>query len=90
MTQASITQAFVRPQRTSHYTFAHDGYRVTCLSGKQTGDHGVITIQDVNQQPQRATDLERTLVDVDSSAGLRGWATIGPVRVRAVASSDCP
>lgn len=57
--QSNIDKAFSRPMRASN-TFAKYGkFNIYLLSGKKTGNLGVISDKGVN-----VTDLERTLIDI--------------------------
>jgi hypothetical protein len=59
--QESIDRAFSRPQRRSNYVYKIDGFQIVLLSGKSTGNAGVI-----NEAKTRLpmTCLERTLIDI--------------------------
>ena len=61
MTQEGIDRAFSRSQRQSNYRFRVADHEIVLLSGKHTGNAGVVT------HPERGllvTGLERTLIDV--------------------------
>lgn len=64
LTQQRLDQAFARQQRASNYVFTHDGLSYVVLSGKHTGDFGVVELETTGAGAVRATDLERTLVDI--------------------------
>lgn len=59
--QELIDRAFARPQRRSNYVYKIDGFQIVLLSGKSTGNAGVI-----NEAKTRLpmTCLERTLIDI--------------------------
>ncbi len=59
--QESIDRAFSRPQRRSNYIFKIDGIQIVLISGKSTGNVGVITDKIVDLP---LTCLERTLIDI--------------------------
>lgn len=63
LSQDRITQAFSRHQRTSSYIYVFDSYRAVLLSGKQTGDLGVVQAKGPRGEDLRVTNLARTLVD---------------------------
>ncbi|MCJ7579834.1 MAG: hypothetical protein MUP98_04785 [Candidatus Aminicenantes bacterium] len=62
LTQRAIDQAFKASQRSSRYVFIYERNRFVILSGKNTGQYGVITLPPENQI--RTTSIERTLVDI--------------------------
>lgn len=64
LTQQRLDQAFARQQRASNYVFTHDGLSYVVLSGKHTGEFGVANLVTTSAGAVRATDLERTLVDI--------------------------
>ncbi len=64
LTQQRLDQAFAREQRASNYVFTHDGLSYVVLSGKHTGEFGVVEMITTGGGTVRATDLERTLVDI--------------------------
>ncbi len=64
LVQHTLTLAFSRPQRVSNYVFTHDGVAYVVLSGKYTGQFGVVDLPTTNGGSVRTTDLERTLVDI--------------------------
>jgi hypothetical protein len=59
LSQEGIDRAFTNAPRTSRYVFLFRGKRIVLLSGKNTGDYGV-----VDKAGRRITGLERTLVDM--------------------------
>ena len=61
LTQEAIDRAFSRPQRRSKYTFRLKDAQVVLLSGKATGNAGVMTDQ---ANGLTLTGLERTLIDI--------------------------
>lgn len=61
LTQDAIDRAFSRPQRKSKYVFRLQDAQVVLISGKATGNAGVITDQ---TNGLTLTCLERTLVDI--------------------------
>jgi predicted transcriptional regulator of viral defense system len=60
LTQEAIDRAFSRPQRSSNYVFRLKNAQAVLLSGKATGNAGVITDQ---ERGLAFTGLERTLID---------------------------
>lgn len=64
LTQRGIDQAFARRQRQSNMTYAYEDWSVTILNGKNTGALGVEDIIGPNGEKVRATNLERTLIDI--------------------------
>lgn len=64
LTQAGIDRAFANKQRRSNYIFLTDHLQIVLLSGKQTGQLGVVPLQGPGGEPLIATNLERTLVDI--------------------------
>lgn len=64
LTQQRLDQAFARQQRASNYVFTHDGLSYVVLSGKHTGEFGVVDMATTDRGTIRVTDLERTLVDI--------------------------
>jgi hypothetical protein len=64
--QANVDRAFAHPQRTSKYVFSLEGANTsfTILSGKNTGNYGVVEVQDPMGRSVSCTNLERTLVDI--------------------------
>ncbi|HTF87214.1 MAG TPA: type IV toxin-antitoxin system AbiEi family antitoxin [Planctomycetota bacterium] len=63
-TQETIDYAFKSEQRASKTIFAWNEYRYVFLSGKQTGNYGVMDAVGPAKESLKATDLERTLVDI--------------------------
>jgi predicted transcriptional regulator of viral defense system len=64
MTQEGIDRAFRNKQRVSTYECTFDEGRCLLLSGKNTGDYGVVELKGANDETLRVTGLERTLVDI--------------------------
>lgn len=61
ITQESIDRAFSRPQRRSKYSFRIDDTQIVLVSGKATGNAGVIKDEHTGL---RLTNKERTLIDI--------------------------
>lgn len=64
LTQQRLDQAFARQQRASNFVFTHEGLNYVVLSGKHTGQFGVVDLVTTDAGTVRTTDLERTLVDI--------------------------
>jgi hypothetical protein len=64
LSQDRITQAFSRHQRTSSYVYVFNSYRAVLLSGKQTGNLGVIQAKGPRGEDVTITNLARTLIDI--------------------------
>jgi hypothetical protein len=64
LTQRALDQAFSREQRQSNLTYEHDEWSVKIISGKNTHALGVEELVGPSQEPLRATNLERTLIDI--------------------------
>jgi predicted transcriptional regulator of viral defense system len=64
LTQRGIDQAFSRKQRQSNMTYDHDGWSITIINGKNTGALGVEELIGPSEERLRATNLERTLIDI--------------------------
>ena len=64
LTQESINRAFGHKQRRSRYVFSYDEWRITLLSGKNTGALGVLWLPSPLGEPLLVTGLERTLIDI--------------------------
>lgn len=64
LTQQGIDQAFKRKQRLSNMTYDQEGWSVTVINGKNTGGLGVEELRGPSQEILRATNLERTLIDI--------------------------
>lgn len=64
LTQEDIDRAFKNKCRQSNYIWSWKEHRFTWLSGKNTGDYGVVNIELETGEKVRTTNLERTLVDV--------------------------
>jgi len=85
LSQESVDRAFKNAARMSRYVFTFRGKRIVLLSGKNTGDYGVVE----HKSGLRMTGLERTLVDMAVRPAYAG----GPLRVlqayrTAVAKAD--
>jgi len=73
LTQKAIDTAFRRPARTSGNIAETRDFRVCIISGKNTGNLGVLTKTVVSEAgPLRFTDLERTLIDATVRPGYAG------------------
>lgn len=64
LSQERLTLAFSRHQRTSGYVYVFDSFRAVLLSGKQTGDLGVVQQKGSHGEDLRVTGLARTLIDI--------------------------
>lgn len=64
LTQRSIDQAFARKQRESNMTYSLESWSVTILNGKHTNALGVENLAGPSNESVRATNLERTLIDI--------------------------
>jgi predicted transcriptional regulator of viral defense system len=64
LTQRGIDLAFSRKQRQSNMTYDHDDWSVTIINGKNTAALGVEEIVGPSEERLRATNLERTLIDI--------------------------
>ena len=84
ISQATINRAFANKQRESQLIYKHSSQSCVVISGKNTGDLGVVEFRDANDIPLRLTDLERTLIDAvvrPSYAG--GFANVAEAYARA-------
>jgi hypothetical protein len=73
LTQKAIDNAFRRPARTSGNVAETRDFRVCIISGKNTGNLGVITREVIpGAGPLRFTGLERTLIDAAVRPGYAG------------------
>ena len=63
-TQEGIDKAFAREQRQSRQILTFKGRRIVMISGKYTGQFGVVTLRGPSEEQLRATNLERTLIDI--------------------------
>lgn len=61
LTQGAIDAAFKRPVRTTKYVAETDEFRVCLLNGRNTGYLGV---EAIDGDWMRATNVERTLIDI--------------------------
>lgn len=64
LTQAGIDNAFRNAPRVSNYVFKYDDYRITLLSGKNTGRLEVSELTGPGGEVLDVTKLERTLIDI--------------------------
>jgi predicted transcriptional regulator of viral defense system len=64
LTQRGIDQAFARKQRQSNMTYDCDDWSVTVINGKHTNQLGVVPVHGPASELLKATDLERTLIDI--------------------------
>jgi len=64
LTQDRIDVAFKRPTRLSQNFVNYENRRIYMLSGKQTGNLGVIETEGPEHTIVRVTDIERTLIDI--------------------------
>lgn len=64
LTQAGIDRAFAHKQRRSQYIFSYNEWQFVLLSGKHTGDLGVVSMPGAAGEPLMVTGLERTLIDL--------------------------
>lgn len=64
LTQTAIDRAFAHKQRRSQYIFSYNEWQFVLLSGKHTGDLGVVSMPGVAGEPLMVTGLERTLIDL--------------------------
>jgi len=64
ITQDRIDVAMKRPPRVSGNFVQHEDYTIYILNGKNTGNLGVIEMDSSEGRGIRATDVERTLIDV--------------------------
>jgi hypothetical protein len=64
LTQEGINRAFKNEQRQSNYIFRYEGWKFVLISGKNTGEAGVILMRAPDGAAVNATDLERTLIDI--------------------------
>lgn len=64
LAQDRIDEAFNRPTRLSQNFVSYDNRRIYLLSGKQTGNLGVIETEGPEHTVVRVTDVERTLIDI--------------------------
>lgn len=64
LTQHGIDMAFARNQRQSNMTYTYQNWSVTIINGKHTGALGVEEITGPSDERLRATNLERTLIDI--------------------------
>jgi hypothetical protein len=62
--QSSIDRAFSNQQRRSAYVLGYAQWRIVLLSGKNTGNLGVVKIAGPLQEQLDVTSIERTLIDI--------------------------
>jgi predicted transcriptional regulator of viral defense system len=64
LTQSSIDRAFSNQQRKSGYVLEYEQWRIVLLSGKSTGNLGVVKVTGPLQEQLDVTSIERTLIDI--------------------------
>lgn len=64
LTQERIDFALRQPTRISNNFTEYQNYKIYLLNGKNTGNLGVIQMNDPEEERIRVTDIERTLIDV--------------------------
>jgi hypothetical protein len=64
LTQGAIDRAFSNQQRRSAYVLAYEQQRIVLLSGKNTGNLGVVKVAGPLQEQLAVTSIERTLIDI--------------------------
>ena len=64
LTQSSIDRAFSGQQRRSGYVLEYEQGHIVLLSGKNTGNLGVVKVAGPLQEPLDVTSVERTLIDI--------------------------
>ncbi len=64
LTQGAIDRAFSNQQRRSGYVLEYEQWRIVLLSGKSTGNLGVVKIEGPLHEQLDATSVERTLIDI--------------------------
>jgi predicted transcriptional regulator of viral defense system len=62
--QVNIDRAFSRPPRVTNNIAKFGDYTVHLLNGKYTGGLGVVEVSHSEQEKVRATNVERTLIDI--------------------------
>jgi hypothetical protein len=62
--QEAIDRAFANQQRKSAYELDYEQWRIILLSGKNTGNLGVIKISGPSGEQLDVTGIERTLIDI--------------------------
>jgi len=62
--QSSIDRTFSNQQRRSAYVLGYAQWRIVLLSGKNTGNLGVVKIAGPLQEQLDVTSIERTLIDI--------------------------
>jgi hypothetical protein len=64
LTQIAIDRAFSNQQRKSAYVLGYEQWRIVLVSGKNTGNLGVVKISGPLQEQLDVTSVERTLIDI--------------------------
>ncbi len=64
LTQQAIDRAFSNQQRRSNYVLQYQDSRIVLLSGKNTGNLGVVNVAGPLQEQLDVTSIERTLIDI--------------------------
>ena len=64
LTQSAIDRAFSNQQRRSGYVLEYEQWRIVLLSGKNTGNLGVVKIVGPLHEQLDVTSVERTLIDI--------------------------
>ena len=64
LSQDRLNMAFSRRQRTSSYVYSMEGYRIVLISGKHTGNLGVISAMGPSGEKLPVTGIARTLIDI--------------------------
>jgi predicted transcriptional regulator of viral defense system len=64
LTQEGIRLAFSRKQRQSNLRYQCEGVSIVMISGKNTDNFGVESLKGSENETLRATNLERTLIDM--------------------------
>lgn len=62
--QDAIDRAFANQQRKSAYSLEYQQWRIMLLSGKQTGNLGVMQVAGPLKEQLQVTSIERTLIDI--------------------------
>jgi len=64
LTQGAIDRAFANQQRRSAYILEYEQQRIVLLSGKSTGNLGVVKVVGPLKEQLDVTSIERTLIDI--------------------------
>jgi hypothetical protein len=64
LSQEGLNRAFANKQRRSNYIFGNEGWQFVVLSGKNTGNLGVINMPSSLRETLAVTGVERTLIDI--------------------------